>query len=202
INSLWPLFGIANQLLASIALRLGTTIILKMSLPSGSKVAGRESKGSRPALTLVTLIPLVWLLAVTMTASVQKIFHSDSRIGFLAQAKDLNEKWPALREAVVAAKTAGDMTALSNAEKALHMNRVLHFNNILDALVAAAFLVLVGSIVLLSVREWVLLLARRKLALLRESEPVWLPDYALAEAKPLHFASLAALLFALAKELS
>src|SRR5437660_410650 len=131
INSLWPLFGIANQLLASIALCLGTTIILKMSLQSGSKVAGRESKGSRPALALVTLIPLVWLLAVTMTASVQKIFHSDPRIGLRAQAKDLNDKWPALREAVVAAKTAGDMTALSNAEKALHTNRVLHFNNIL-----------------------------------------------------------------------
>src|SRR5439155_2207463 len=51
-------------------------------------------------------------------------------------------------------------------------------------------------------REWILLLARRKLALLRESEPVWLPDYALAESKPLQVVSLLALGLALAKELS
>src|SRR5213076_351608 len=69
INSLWPLFGIANQLLASIALCLATTVILKMHL--GDR--------PRPAFALVTLIPLVWLLSVTMTAGVQKIFHSDPR---------------------------------------------------------------------------------------------------------------------------
>ena len=79
---------------------------------------------------------------------------------------------------------------------------MLHFNNVLDAVVAAAFLALVTAIVLVSVREWVLLLARRKLAVLRETEPVWLPDYAVAEAKPLRVASLLALAFALGKELS
>jgi len=57
-------------------------------------------------------------------------------------------------------------------------------------------------IVLLSVREWVLLLARRTLATLHETEPVWLPVYAVAEAKPLHLFSLFALGIALAKELS
>ena len=61
---------------------------------------------------------------------------------------------------------------------------------------------MVAAIAVLSVREWILLLARRKLALLRESEPVWLPDYAIAEARPLHVLSLFALAFALAKELS
>ena len=55
---------------------------------------------------------------------------------------------------------------------------------------------------MLSVREWVLLLARRKLAVLRETEPVWLPDYAVAEAEPLRVAGVLALAFALAKELS
>src|SRR5258705_1113644 len=64
INSLWPLFGIANPLLASIALCLATTVILKMHL--GDR--------PRPAFALVTLIPLMWLLSVTMTAGVQKIF--------------------------------------------------------------------------------------------------------------------------------
>jgi hypothetical protein len=79
---------------------------------------------------------------------------------------------------------------------------MLHFNNILDAVVAGAFLVLVVMIVLLSAREWVLLLVRRRLAVLHESQPVWLSDYALAEAKPLSVVSLLALLLGLARELS
>jgi len=195
INSLWPLFGIANQMLAAIALCLGTTIILKMSLQPGARTGG-------PRLALITLVPLAWLLAVTTTAGVQKILHSDPRIGFLAQAGVLSEQQPSLEQAVAAAGATADAKAIEAAEKALHTNRVLYFNNALDAAVAGAFLLLVASIVLLSVREWILLLARRKLAVLRESEPVWLPDYAVAEAKPLHLAGLIGLGFALAKELS
>src|SRR5438270_1584876 len=65
INSLWPLFGIANQLLAAIALCLATTVILKMQLSSPNI--------KRPAFALITLVPLCWLLAVTMTAGWQKI---------------------------------------------------------------------------------------------------------------------------------
>jgi hypothetical protein len=64
------------------------------------------------------------------------------------------------------------------------------------------FLALVAAVVLLSFREWILLLARRKLAVLRESEPTWLPDYAIADARPLHVASLLALGLALVKEIS
>src|SRR5438477_158823 len=75
INSLWPLFGIANQLLAAIALCLATTILLKMSLRSAqSSVGARHTKVGNPALALVTLVPLLWLLSVTMTEGVQKIF--------------------------------------------------------------------------------------------------------------------------------
>ncbi|MBM4385622.1 MAG: carbon starvation protein A [Deltaproteobacteria bacterium] len=74
INSLWPLFGIANQLLASIALTLGTTILIK---------------GARPIYAICTAIPLTWLVTVTMTAGWQKIFNPDRRIGFLAQAEHL-----------------------------------------------------------------------------------------------------------------
>jgi carbon starvation protein len=195
INSLWPLFGIANQLLAAIGLCLGTTIILKMAI-------GMREKAPRPALALITLVPLTWLLTVTMTSGVQKIFHSDPRIGFLAQARNLDEKAVALEQAVAAAKATGKDADIEAATKALRSNRVLRFNNILDAFVAGAFLLLVAAIAALSAREWILLLARRKLALLRESEPVWLPDYALAETKPLHLAGLFALGFALAKELS
>jgi carbon starvation protein len=203
INSLWPLFGIANQLLASIALCLATTIILKMQLtPQQNASAGSMPKPGRPMFALVTLVPLVWLLAVTMTAGVQKIFHSEPRIGFLAQAQQLNERLPALEQALTQAKQSGAAAAIEAAEKAVRTNRILHFNNLLDAVVAAIFLLLVVLIVLLSVREWLLLLARRRLAQLHESEPVWLPDYAVVEGRPLRVFSMLALGFALLKELS
>jgi carbon starvation protein len=202
VNSLWPLFGIANQMLAAIGLCLGTTIILKMALQDQSKVQSLKSKVRGPALALITLVPLVWLLAVTVTAGVQKIWNADPRIGFLAQADALSGKLPALESALAAAKTAGVNEAIQQAEKALNTNGVLRFNNLLDAAVAGGFLLLVAAIVLLSVREWVLLLARRKPAVLRETEPVWLPDYAVAESRPFHVAGVAAVAFALAKELS
>jgi carbon starvation protein len=74
INSLWPLFGIANQLLASTALALATTILIK---------------SARPVFAFTTTLPLAWLLSVTMTAGSQKIWNPDRRIGFLAQADHL-----------------------------------------------------------------------------------------------------------------
>ena len=210
INSLWPLFGIANQMLAAIALCLATTIILKMQLapnqrtvlPPHAAPRTPHSDAGRPALALITLLPLAWLLAATTTAAVEKIWHPDPRIGFLAQAKDLNEKWPSLAQAAAAARAGGDAAAGAAAQMALQANRVLHFNNVLDAVVAGVFLVLVSAVVLLSVREWFLLLARRKLAALRESPPVWRPDYAVAQARPWRVMGLLALGCALARELS
>src|ERR1700749_4798851 len=77
INSLWPLFGIANQMLAAIALCLAVTVILKMQLATeeSSKSQVPSSKSRKPALALIAFVPLVWLLAVTMTAGAQKIWH-------------------------------------------------------------------------------------------------------------------------------
>ena len=194
INSLWPLFGIANQLLAAIALCLATTIILKMHLGPGPR--------RRPGLALVTLVPLAWLLAVTLTAGVQKIFHPKPAIGFLAKADALKRQQPALEAAVRAAESGGDTSALEGARKAVRVNRIERFNQLLDAGVAGVFLVLVGMIVLLSVRSWLLLLAGRQVAAVQESEPVWLPAYAQVEGRPLQFLGLFALGLALMKELS
>jgi carbon starvation protein len=74
INSLWPLFGIANQLLATVALCVATTIIIKLH---------------RAKYALVTLAPLAWLVAVTFTASWHKVLDPNPRVGFLAQAHAL-----------------------------------------------------------------------------------------------------------------
>jgi carbon starvation protein len=202
INSLWPLFGIANQMLAAIALCLATTILLKMQLPP--KGEGQGARAGKPAFALITLIPLVWLVAVTFTAGAQKIWDPDTRIGFLAQARSLAAKMPDLQRALVNAQTAGDATAIDLARNALATNDTLQFNNILDAVVAGTFLVLVTAIICLSVREWLLLWWRRKPAVLHETEPVWLAEYALKETGP-NFgtaAGAAALALAMAKEWS
>jgi len=128
INSLWPLFGIANQLLATVALCVATTIVVKMG---------------RARYAAVTLFPLVWLVAVTFTASWHKIFDPNPRIGFLAHAAQL-------------AFSPGT-------------NIRLIFNDRLDAFVSGTLIVMVGLILIESAVEWVRVLSGRKQARVKES---------------------------------
>jgi len=197
INSLWPLFGIANQLLAAIALCLATTVILKMHLPKPGATPGAPA--GRPWLALVTLIPLLWLLAVTMAAGYQKIFSANERIGFLAIARSLDQKLPDLQAVVAAAKPGADAVA---AIAAVHKNRVLHFNNMLDAVVAGFFMLAVLALMTLALWEWILLLRRKRPPELRETPPVWLPDYAVVESRPVRVIGTIALGCGLLRELS
>jgi carbon starvation protein len=77
VNILWPLFGIANQMLAAIALSVGTAILIK---------------SGKIRFAWITAIPLAWLLIVTSSASYQKVFSEDVRIGFLSAARAMTEK--------------------------------------------------------------------------------------------------------------
>jgi carbon starvation protein len=149
VNSLWPLFGIANQLLACVALCLAATLIIK---------AGRAR------YAWVALVPLAFIGTVTFTAGIEKIFHSNPRIGFLAAAS----------------KLAGDIAAGRVPAAKLSTVQSLIFNFRLDAAVAGLFLLLVIAILAVSAREWGAVLLGRKPSVLRESEPVWLPETVIA----------------------
>jgi len=98
INSLWPLFGISNQLLAAVALTVATTVLVRIH-------------GAR--YMWITCAPLVWLVVVTFTASWQKIFSPLPRVGFLAQAAQLRQSLEA--GALSAAQAAETRTLIFNA---------------------------------------------------------------------------------------
>jgi carbon starvation protein len=138
INSLWPLFGIANQLLAAIALCVATTILVKMH---------------RARFLWITCVPLVWLVTVTFAGAWQKIFSPHPRVGFLAQANQLQ-----------AALDAGTIPVARVAE-----TRAVIFNAQLDAVVCGVFVLLVATILVDSVRQWIGILRGRRPAEVREA---------------------------------
>ncbi|SFU79409.1 carbon starvation CstA family protein [Pseudoduganella namucuonensis] len=123
INTLWPLFGIANQMLAGIALILATCVLFKMK---------------RGRYAWVTMAPTVWLLLCTLTAGYQKIFDANPKIGFLAHA------------AKYSAAIAEDKV-LAPAKSMAQMHQIV-FNDYLDASLAGFFMLVVLSVLCFGVR--------------------------------------------------
>ena len=130
INSLWPLFGIANQLLATVAFCVATTIVIKMG---------------KARYAWVTLMPLVWLVAVTFTGSWQKIFDPNPRIGFLLHARQLAE---------------GPATAATGR---------LIFNDRMDAAVTGVLITMIAVILIESAVLWARVFSGGKEFVVKES---------------------------------
>jgi len=122
INTLWPLFGIANQMLAAIALVAATVVLCKMK---------------RERYAWVTALPTAWLLVCTLTAGWQKLFHADPAIGFLAHAAKF-------------AGAAADGRILAPAATMAEMNRIV-LNDRIDATLCALFMIVVAATALFGV---------------------------------------------------
>src|SRR4051795_2498767 len=117
VNTLWPLFGISNQMLAAVALTLCTVVIFKMK---------------RERYAWVTILPTVWLAICTLTAGLQKVFHPDPFIGFLSHASRYSAAL-AQGQVLAPAKDAGQMSQII-------------FNDRIDAGLACLFVLVEISI--------------------------------------------------------
>jgi carbon starvation protein len=125
VNTLWPLFGIANQLLATVALCVGTTVIIRMG---------------KAQYAWITLLPMSWLAIVTMTASYLKIFSPDPKLGFLSHASLYGST-------LAAGQIPKGVASAAAASRAI-------FNDRFDAVVTAFFAVSVIVIIADSARVW------------------------------------------------
>ena len=123
INSLWPLFGIGNQILASMALILGTVILFKMK---------------KEKYVWVTIVPTIFLFITSMTAGWQKIFHENPKIGFLAQANRFSDAI-ARGEVLAPAKTVAEM-------------QTIVMSNQINAALCAFFMIVAIVMVIASIR--------------------------------------------------
>ncbi|MFO1120015.1 MAG: carbon starvation CstA 5TM domain-containing protein [Rhodospirillales bacterium] len=119
INTLWPLFGISNQMLAGIALTLATVVLFKMK---------------RERFAWVTILPTTWLLICTLTAGLQKLVHPDAKISFLAHADKFSS---ALAQGQI----------LAPAKTIEEMQRII-FNDYVNAGVCALFVAVVISMII------------------------------------------------------
>ena len=131
INSLWPLFGISNQLLGAVALCVGTTVIIN---------------SGRARYAWVTLLPLSWLVTVTLTAGWQKVMSPNPTLGFLSKASAL---------------ARGLATGVLPVGRSASDVRRMIFNERLDAAVAAAFMLAVVVVLVASALKWIAVLRGR-----------------------------------------
>lgn len=127
INQLFPLFGIANQLLAAVALAVATTILIKTG---------------RAKYAWVTIVPLVWDVIVTLTASWQKIFSADPKLGFFAQGAQYQ-----------AAIDAGEVSK-GSANTVDEMHKVV-VNSTVDGVLSVLFAVLILIVLTDAIRVWI-----------------------------------------------
>ncbi|MEO6876849.1 MAG: carbon starvation CstA 5TM domain-containing protein, partial [Gemmatimonadaceae bacterium] len=139
INSLWPLFGISNQLLATVALCVGTTIIIKMG---------------KAKYAFTTLLPLVWLTIICMVAGWEKIFSPDVKIGFLSHAHSI-------QDIIAGGVLPASIASMADAKRMIS-------NDYLDAGVAAFFMISVVVILVASITEWIAVLSGSKPAVSSE----------------------------------
>ncbi len=124
VNTLWPLFGISNQMLAAVALMLGTVVIFKMK---------------RERYAWVTILPAAWLVLCTLTAGLQKIFSDNPAVGFLAHARKFSDALEA-GQVIAPAKDMGQMAQIV-------------WNDRLDAVLAGIFVFVVVAVVLFGIRS-------------------------------------------------
>ena len=132
INSLWPIFGIANQLLAAVALCVGTTVIIRMG---------------KARYSFMTLLPLTWLTVVCLTGGWLKIFANDPKLGLLAHAR-------AFEGIIAAGNLPANVASLEAARRMI-------FNDRLDALVAGFFMAAFVVILFESSKVWYRILSGR-----------------------------------------
>ncbi len=123
VNTLWPVFGISNQMLAAIALMLGTAVLFRMK---------------RDRFAWVTVLPTAWLLVCTLSAGWLKLFSTDAKVGFLAHAATF-----------AAAADAGEIK--SPATSMAEMRRII-FNDRIDAALVALFLAVVLAVLYFTIR--------------------------------------------------
>ena len=155
INSLWPLFGISNQLLAAVALCVGTTVIIRMG---------------KARYAWMTILPLAWVAVVTLTGGWIKIFSDNPKLGFLSHARMLES-----------AVTSGVLPkGVGSADAA----RQMIFNDRLDAAVAAFFMAAVVVILIESTRSWVSILSGRVTAVSTEVSFSHRRDFAIDATSP------------------
>lgn len=124
INTLWPLFGVANQMLAAVALILATVVLVKMK---------------RQRYAWVTAVPTAWLLACTLTAGWQKIFSANPKVGFLAQASKFGD-------------AAAKGQVLGPAKDLAQMHQIV-VNNYIDAGMCGLFVLVVLAILAFGIRS-------------------------------------------------